>query len=55
MNIAEAYSETCQKSKTEHFTKMINGLTMFAKRFILDAWKGSEYAFVLQFLFSTPS
>ena len=28
---------------------MVNGLTIFAKRFILDVWQGSEYAWVQSF------
>ena len=42
-----AYLEPCQTSKTELFEKMINDwklLTIFTKRFILDAWQGSECA-----------
>ena len=33
---SEAYSESCQTSKMEHFANV------FTKRFILDVWQGSE-------------
>ena len=43
---SEAYSETCQASKMEHFPKIINGfksLTFFAQHSILDIRQGSDY------------
>ena len=43
----EAYSEPCQISKMECFSKIVKGclsLTIFAKCSILDVWQGSEYA-----------
>ena len=43
----EAYSEPCQTPKIELFVKIVSGwklLTIFAKSFILDIWRGSEYA-----------
>ena len=42
-----AYSEASRTSKMELIAKIVNGwkpLTVFAKRFILDVWLGSEYA-----------
>ena len=39
--------EPYQTSKTELFVKIVNSwkpLTVFAKRFILDIWRSSEYA-----------
>ena len=39
--VTKAYSEYSQISKMELFTKIVNGfqpLTIFAKRYILDAW-----------------
>ena len=39
-------SEKYQTPKKERFVKIVNGflqLTIFAKRFILDVWKGSKY------------
>ena len=47
----ELHSELCQTIKTERFAKrFINHkpLTMFGKCSLLDAWQGSEYAFVIQ-------
>ena len=47
MKNKEKYSELCQISKMESFAKIVNGfqsLTIFAKRYILDVWQGSEYA-----------
>ena len=44
---SEAYSEPCQTPKIELFVKIVSGwklLTIFAKSFILDIWRGSEYA-----------
>ena len=44
---SEAYSEPCQTSKMEVFTKIVNGfsfLTIFAKSSILDVWQDSEFA-----------
>ena len=46
-SIQDAYSEPCQISKLQLFAKKVNGfqpLTIFAKRFILNAWQGSAYA-----------
>ena len=43
----EAYSEPCQTSQMECFTKIINYLTIFAERSILDVWQGSEHASVV--------
>ena len=46
--ITEAYSEPCQISKMELFTKVVNSfhpLTIFAKRCVLDVRQGGEYAF----------
>ena len=43
---SEAYSEPCQTSKMEVFTKIVNGfsfLTIFAKSSILDVWQDSEF------------
>ena len=43
----KAYSEHCQTSKMELFTKISNGwklLTIFEKRPIFDVWQSSEYA-----------
>ena len=45
-----AYSEPCQTSKMERFTKIVNclkSLTIFVKRSILDVWQGSEYAYAI--------
>ena len=42
----EAYSELCQTSKMEVFTKIVNGfsfLTIFAKSSISDLWQNSEF------------
>ena len=47
MKNKEKYSELCQIFKMESFAKIVNGfqsLTIFAKRYILDVWQGSEYA-----------
>ena len=44
---SQVYNETIQTSKIELFVKLVNGwkpLIIFAKRFILDIWLGSEYA-----------
>ena len=42
---SEAYSEPCQTSKMEIFAKIVNGFWLFfAKNFILDVWKDSEFA-----------
>ena len=44
---SEAYSELCHKSKMEHFAKIVHGFSLtniFAKCFILDVWKVSQYA-----------
>ena len=44
---SQVYNETIQTSKIEPFVKLVNGwkpLIIFAKRFILDIWLGSEYA-----------
>ena len=44
---AEAYSESCETSKTKRFGKIVNSLkllTIFTKRSILDIWQASEYA-----------
>ena len=43
----EAYSEPCQTSKMEAFTKIVNGfsvLTISAKSFTLDVLQDSEFA-----------
>ena len=48
-HLSQAYCEPIQKSKTEHFAKIVNSwklLTFFRKRFILDVWSGSKYASV---------
>ena len=45
--MTQAYSGPSQVSKMECFAKIVNSwksLTIFAKRSILDAWQGSEYA-----------
>ena len=42
---SQVYNETIQTSKIELFVKLLNGwkpLIIFAKRFILDIWLGSE-------------
>ena len=42
--LTKAYPETCQTSKIERFPKIVNGsqsLTLMAKHFIFDVWKGS--------------
>ena len=44
------YSEPYQTSKMDRLAKIVYGfypLTIFAKRSILDIWKGSEYGFRL--------
>ena len=38
ISAAETYSEPCQTFKMERFAKIVNGLTVFAKRPILDVW-----------------
>ena len=46
---AEAYSEPCQISKVELFSKILGdfqSLTISAKSCVLDLWQDSEYAFV---------
>ena len=51
---ADAYSELCKTFKKKHFEKIIEGfqlLTVFAKRFILDAWQGFEYASEMELTF----
>ena len=46
---AKIYLEPCQISKIERSAKIaitaFQPLTIFVKHFILDVWKGSEYAF----------
>ena len=44
--ISEAYLESCQTLKMEHFVKIISGFQPLniAKRSILYVWQGSEYA-----------
>ena len=44
----------CQTSKMERFAKnAVKALNIFAKRFILDVWQGSEYVNGLkQYLYS---
>ena len=47
----ETYSGPCQISTVVIFAKIFNGfqsLTIFAKRFIIDVWQGSEYLFETQ-------
>ena len=47
---AEAYSKPSQTSRMEFFAKITNDLQtliVFAKNFILNAWKGSEYGSVI--------
>ena len=45
----ETYSELCQTSKMNSFTKTVNDfqpITIFSKSSILDVWQRSEYASV---------
>ena len=47
---AEAYSESYQIFKMGCFGKIVNGfykLTGFGKRFVLDVWQCSQFAFAL--------
>ena len=54
------YPEAClgpyRISKIKYFVKIVNGLklltTTFAKRYILDVWKSSEYASVFLLYFT---
>ena len=39
---SEAYLEHCQTSKMECFEELVEG-TIFAERYVLDVWQGSEY------------
>ena len=42
----EAYAEPYQRYKMQCFAKIVNTkklLTMFAKHYLLDVWRGSEY------------
>ena len=42
----KAYSEHCQISEIEHYTKIVNSFTsliIFLKQFILGTLQGSEY------------
>ena len=41
---SETHSESSQTSKMERFAKIVNGLTIFAKRSVLDVGQGSECA-----------
>ena len=55
-NISEAYSQPCQTSKIEVFTKTVNKLKLLfilAKNSILGVWQGSKYtsAFMLELFF----
>ena len=52
------YSESSQISKMEIFVKIINSwkrVTIFAKSYILGAWQGSEYAFLIDELSMTKN
>ena len=43
---SEAYSESSQRTKTEHFVEIVNSfepLTIFTENSILDVWLGYEY------------
>ena len=47
------YLEPCQTPKMETLVKIIcsyKPFSIFAKRFILDVWQGSENAHILQYL-----
>ena len=46
MLFAEGYSESTQTSEIKLFTEIVDSIkpwTVFAKRFILDVWRGYEY------------
>ena len=48
-----AYSEPCQTSTMERFTKIINFLKLFAifaKRSTIDVWQSSEYAYKIYYI-----
>ena len=54
---AEAYSEPCQTSKMERFAKKVKASklsTFFSKRYILDVWHCSNYAFEFYAFCSDP-